>query len=362
MRIPTILAVSCLLLASCKKEGCTDASAYNFNPDAELEDGTCQYSGCTDQLASNYDEGAAVNDGSCEYGGCMDPGAVNYDETATIDDGSCDYLGCTDSEAVNYDETATIDDGSCDYLGCTDSEAVNYDDTATIDDGSCVFLEDLQPSIDGYTYGVVQIGDQVWFSENLRTTVYSNGDAIPGGLTDGEWASTTAGATAVYGEGDSFCAHLSPDIDACDEVQSLAAYGRLYNGYAVDDARGLCPAGWHVPTDGEWTELEDYITSQGFDGTEGVALKSTYGWNEQLGGGSGTDDFGFSALPGGSRGYLGDFSYAGDWGHFWSSSSDYNYLESATWYRMFGTIWDQIHRNNTGSVDGFSVRCLWDAE
>ncbi|MGB0511453.1 MAG: hypothetical protein ACPGGB_11080, partial [Flavobacteriales bacterium] len=139
MRFPTILAAACLLLASCKKEGCTDASAYNFNPEAELEDGTCQYSGCTDQLA------------------------------------------------VNYNETATVDDGSCDYLGCTDSEAVNYDETATIDDGSCVLLEDLQPTFDGYTYGVVQIGDQVWFSENLRTTVYANGSQIPAGLIGGEY-------------------------------------------------------------------------------------------------------------------------------------------------------------------------------
>ena len=60
--------------------------------------------------------------------------------------------------------------------------------------------------------------------------------------------------------------NFSPDIDACDDAQSLAEYGRLYNWYAVDDARGLCPVGWHVPTDGEWTELEDYITSQGFAG------------------------------------------------------------------------------------------------
>ncbi len=101
----------------------------------------------------------------------------------------------------------------------------------------------------------------------------------------------------MYGEGSSMC-NYSPDIDACDEAQSLAEYGRLYNWYAVDDARSLCPSGWHVPTDGEWTDLENYISSQGFSGTEGTALKSTYGWYN---GGNGTDDFGFSALPGGYR-------------------------------------------------------------
>ena len=113
----------------------------------------------------------------------------------------------------------------------------------------------------------------------------------------------------MYGEGSSACYNYSPDIDACDEAQSLSEYGRLYNWYAVDDARGLCPSGWHVPTDGEWTDLEDFITSQGFSGTEGTALKSTYGWYD---GGNGTDDFGFSALPGGYRRYYdGDFDDAG---------------------------------------------------
>ena len=102
----------------------------------------------------------------------------------------------------------------------------------------------------------------------------------------------------MYGEGSSFCENYSPNIDACDGAQSLAEYGRLYNWYAVDDARGLCPSGWHVPTDCEWTDLENYITSQGFSGIEGTSLKSTYGWYD---GGNGTDNFGFSALPGGYR-------------------------------------------------------------
>ncbi len=90
------------------------------------------------------------------------------------------------------------------------------------------------------------------------------------------WNGAAYGASCVY-----------PDAWAS---LSLTLYGRLYNWYAVDDPVGLCPTGWHVPTDGEWTELEDYITSQGFSGTEGTALKSTSGWSS---GGNGTDDFGF---------------------------------------------------------------------
>jgi len=212
---------------------------------------------------------------------------------------------------------------------------------------------------DSYWYETVLIGNQCWFAENLRTTVYASGDSIPAGLTDLEWRLTTDGATAVYGEGSTFCDDYSPDIDACDEAQSLAAYGRLYNWYAVDDVRGLCPAGWHVPTDGEWTELEDYITSQGFDGTEGTALKSTEYW---VGVVNGTDDFGFSALPSGYR-YNGGGAVGGDGfygsggdGMLWSSSLDGDWA----WCRHFyGSV---IYRDSYDPEFAFAVRCLKDAE
>jgi uncharacterized protein (TIGR02145 family) len=206
-------------------------------------------------------------------------------------------------------------------------------------------------------YETVQIGDQCWFAENLRTTTYADGTAIPAGLTDGEWGSTTSGATAVYGEdGGGGCDNYSPDIDACDEAQSLAEYGRLYNWYAVDDARGLCPSGWHVPTDGEWTVLETYITSQGFSGTEGTALKSTYGWFNS---GNGTDDFEFSALPGGYRYYsVGYFDGAGYGGVWWSSSPS----GGNAWILGLSSFDPAIDRSPNDPRNGFSVRCLRDAD
>ena len=228
--------------------------------------------------------------------------------------------------------------------------------------GSCVEADTFSDCgdstlFDNYWYQTVLIGDQCWFAENLRTTLYANGDQIPAGLTEGEWTSTTAGATAVYGEGTSTCYNYSPDIDACDEGQSLVAYGRLYNWYAVDDARGLCPSGWHVPTDGEWTELEDYITSQGFAGTEGMALKSTSGWYD---GGNGTDDYGFSALPGGYRYFFeGTFFSAGDNGYWWSSSPADG---GDAWARYLFSYFPDIGRWNNNQRNVFSVRCLRDAE
>ena len=239
--------------------------------------------------------------------------------------------------------------------GCTDAAVVNYDPAANTDDGSCSSCSS-SIEFDGHTYSPVEIGDQCWFSENLRTTVYANSDAIPAGLTDGEWSTTSSGATAVYGEDDG-CNNYSPDIDACDEAQSLGEYGRLYNWYAVDDPRGLCPSGWHVPTDGEWTDLENYITSQGFSlGTEGTALKSTSGWNS---GGNGTDNFGFSALPGGYRAFHdGYFVYAGTVGHWWSSSP----IDVYAWERYLHKDDGYISPNADRPRSGFSVRCLRDAD
>ena len=220
---------------------------------------------------------------------------------------------------------------------------------------------------DNYAYETVLIGSQCWFAENLRTTVYANGELIPAGLTDAEWDSTfttTLDATAVYGEGISECFDSSPSIDACDEGQSLAEYGRLYNGYAVADARGLCPSGWHVPTDEEWMVLEMELgmseseaNSTGWRGTdEGTQLKSTSGWDNN---GNGPDDFGFSALPGGDRSSLdGDFNNAGNWGWWWSSSP----AGGNGWYRRLFKSNPAIFRGVITSGGGFSVRCLWDGE
>ena len=125
--------------------------------------------------------------------------------------------------------------------------------------------------------------------------------------------------------------------------------------YTVDDARGLCPTGWHVPTDGEWTELKDYISSEGFAGTEGAAMKSTMGWS---GGGNGSDDFGFSALPGGYRDIGGNFKQAGSDGDWWSSSLN----DGNAWLRSLEDGNSALGRDAFNLLNGFSVRCLRDAE
>jgi hypothetical protein len=126
-------------------QGCTDPAACNYDAAATQNDNSCTYPGCTDMNACNYDPTAGCADASCTYGcaGCTNPLACNYNAGAITDDGSCDFscYGCTDAGACNYDPSATLDDDSCDYgcIGCTDMDALNYQMDNTIDDGSCLY-------------------------------------------------------------------------------------------------------------------------------------------------------------------------------------------------------------------------------
>ena len=236
-----------------------------------------------------YNEDATEDDGSCStliVEGCTNPAADNYDATANTDDDSCIIYGCMDPAYIEYNPAANTFNDGCSTLvveGCMDPAYTEYNASANTDDGSCATLASTcdSPSMDGYDYAVVEIGDQCWFAENLRTTVYADGSAIPEETDNTAWAGLSTGARCDY------------DNDA----SNVATYGRLYNWYAATDAAELCPTGWHVPTDDEWTALETYLGANGHSGTEGAALKSTSGWA----GANGTDDFGFSALPGGSR-------------------------------------------------------------
>ena len=243
------------------------------------------------------------------------------------------------------------DEDDSELSGCMDPDAVNFSANATVDDGSCVYGESSgcdgasTVTYDGYSYALVAIGDQCWFAENLRTEHYANGDPIPGELSDGDWSSTTSGAMTVYGEGTSIVYHGSDD-----EVSNLADYGRLYNWYAVDDARGLCPSGWHVPTDQEYTTLID-----GLGGTSvaGGKMKSS---PEDSPSWDGTNTSGFSGLAGGYRNNLGGFSSEGNNGYFWSASA----YGSFAWFRLLSGGSSEVSGFNNYQRYGFSVRCVRD--
>ena len=126
-------------------EGCTDSIAFNYNANANVDDGSCVavVPGCTDATAFNYNTNANVDDGSCiaVINGCTDATAFNYNINANIDDSSCVAVlnGCTDTLAINYNPSANTDDSSCIILGCTDSTALNYNPIANLLDSSCAY-------------------------------------------------------------------------------------------------------------------------------------------------------------------------------------------------------------------------------
>jgi uncharacterized protein (TIGR02145 family) len=203
--------------------------------------------------------------------------------------------------------------------------------------------------IDGNVYQTVTIGTQVWMAENLKVTHYRNGDPIPNVTDGGTWSGLTTGAYCNY----------------TNDVGYVATYGRLYNWYAVADSRNLAPAGWHVPTDAEWKQLEMYLgmsqaqaDAMNWRGTdEGGKLKEagTTHWNSPNTGA--TNESGFSALPGGGRTYDGSFGYMGGSAYFWSSTETYS---NFAWRRHLYYSTSQVHRFYYLKRHGFSVRCVRD--
>ena len=167
---------------------------------------------------------------------------------------------------------------------------------------------------------------------------YRDGSSITN-ITDGtQWSqasTSSAGAWCNYN----------------NDASNGTTYGKLYNWYAVNDPRGLCHTGWHVPSDAEWTTLTDYL---GGTSVVGGAMKSTTGWNNN---GNGTNSSGFTALPGGGRLEDGSFHGVGVLGYWWSSSATGSGI---AWYRDLDYSDGDVYRNLYDYRNGFSVRCARD--
>ena len=210
--------------------------------------------------------------------------------------------------------------------------------------------------IDGNIYNTVAIGPQCWMAENLKTTRYRNGDPILNETDLIVWSALTTGAYCWYNN---------------DAASYQTIYGALYNWYSVADSRNLCPAGWHVPSDAEWTNLEMYLQVNGYnyDGSTtgnkyAKALASSTGWNFYgTEGAAGNTDYadkrnasGFTALPGGVLdANVSMFGSIGNFAIWWSATED---SPTIAWDRGVDYRYSSLGRLNVNKSSGFSVRCL----
>ena len=285
--------------------------------------------------------------------GCTACDACNYNGLATTDDGSCDYscYGCLNALACNYDALATFTDNSCYFPGDTCSDGnpltcgdvynascqcegiIPVDSTGT---GPCEGLSSI--NYFGHDYALTEICGQCWMAENLRTSQFTNGDAIP------TVCGTGNNSTSCSGTGFSL---------------TIPDYGGQYNYWAYTDDRGLCPSGFHVPSLDEWQDLHAAVMT---DLPEGETVANALrGPIDDFPGWTGTDLFGFSAIPAGSNCHTGNL---GTFAEFATSTV----VESATWNAVNG-IYLNDYGSGLGGVTGgvhngwcrnVSVRCVKD--
>ena len=232
-------------------------------------------------------------------------------------------------------------------------------------------------SRDGKVYKTVTIGEQVWMAENLAYL-----PSVVGPATE----STTEPHYYVYGYIDD-----TPTVAAAKATANYTTYGVLYNWTAAmngaassssnpSGVQGVCPPGWHLPSDEEWTQLETYLANNGhnYDGSVGgdnfrdkiaISLASATGWDAYASTNPGAigntnpaydayrNKSGFSALPGGYRNYTGEFFYIGIYGTWWSSTVANT---SIAWPRYLYYNLSDVNKYGSSKENGFSVRCLRD--
>jgi len=192
--------------------------------------------------------------------------------------------------------------------------------------------------VDGNVYHAMAIGNHVWFAENLKTTHYRNGEPVLEIQNESVWRKMTQGAMCNYD----------------NDNANTAAYGRLYNWYAVKDSRNICPEGWHIPSDQEWYELVSFL---GGEMTAGGKLKESAPGHWLIPNTGANNESGFSAVPGGYRSSKGVFQILDTYAFYWTSTSC---ADNMAWSWFLQNDSEGITRIENLKTFGFSIRCVKD--
>ncbi len=204
----------------------------------------------------------------------------------------------------------------------------------------------------GNTYPTVTIGTQVWMSENLRTTKYRDGSNIPVVTDNTQWANN-------WNNGNPLSQPMMCWYNNDQATYTANKFGALYNWYAINPAtngnKNVCPTGWHVPTDAEWTTLTTFLGGESVAGGKMKSLGTQYWLGPNT---NATNSSGWSGLPGGNRNDGGTFSDIGNYGDWWSSTENNTYFAWSRYLYYYNGVVDRYDfANKTG---GFSVRCVRD--
>jgi uncharacterized protein (TIGR02145 family) len=192
-----------------------------------------------------------------------------------------------------------------------------------------------------HTSAQAKIGTQTWTTKNLDASTFKNGDSIPEVRSGEEWKKASLDHKAAWCYYD-------------NDPENGKKYGKLYNWYAVNDARGLAPEGWHIPGIEEWLTLADYL---GGEDSAGMKLKTKSGWMDDNGkDGNGSNKSGFAGLPGGSRD-KNRFFGIGNNGMWWSATENPP-IYAWTFSVYYHSSASSIYYDNAGY--GLYVRCVKD--
>lgn len=315
--------------------------------------------GCTDASACNYDEAASLDDGSCDYSCCPGPGCCH---AGTVWDMSLQQCVMAEPAYLNEPgETSVLN--PC-YFDSDENGLVDVNDLMnllTVYNLACGEIPETTASwqcgdpveYQGYDYETVQIGEQCWFAENLRSTNYRDGSPIHTDLDDGAWSSSTGvGAYSIYGRSCSSCQDYTPELIACDNPNVDQLFGHLYNQYAIFDERQLCPSGWYVPTEQDFQSLGSALGGMNVAASK---MKADSFWNNSEGDNTIGNESGFSVLPVGLRhDASGECRSAGLGTHLWSSTTGRDFI--------VGTMNASLQSNWSNGRHGFVVRCIKDGE
>jgi len=183
--------------------------------------------------------------------------------------------------------------------------------------------------------GTVKIGTQIWSVTNLNVSTFRNGDTIPEAKTNKEWVAAGESGKPAW------CYYNNDPVNG-------PKYGKLYNWYAVNDPRGLAPAGWSLPGDGDWKTLMYYL---GGPDASGIKMKNTTGW---IDGNIGTNESGFTGLSGGYRVENGIFLNLGSIGTWWSTTES----KASSAIDFYLSLSGSLKSSNNPKQRGESVRCI----